>query len=334
MAKNKTFVLSTEDKNSKNIIIKTAGIILVDFLKNPRMFIDHIISSKGVAGKWLNVRVEDNRLLGDALFYTKNPDVAEIADKVENDFISGASIGGIPIEWHIEEINGVEIVVVTKFYLIEVSITAIPSNKSCLMLFDENHNMIEDWTFSFFKKDFEFKNHKPQKNNMDFKEVGKMLGLSETATEQEVKDALSSAKTAQANLESFKAQQEQAQKAKALKLVDDAIAENRLDANRKATLLKLAETDFALFEDTLSLLPKPVSLSDRLKTGGGSGGKRSDENSSWTYLDWEEKDPKGLQLMHNENPEQFEKLYQKEFGISVDDDFAKVKIGEAVKNKK
>ena len=62
---NKTFVVSDESVNSYGYTILTAGIDLSRFEKNPIMLLQH--DSKNIIGKWENVRIEDNKLLADAV---------------------------------------------------------------------------------------------------------------------------------------------------------------------------------------------------------------------------------------------------------------------------
>ena len=62
-----TFIVSDESLNSYGMVILTAGIDYADFARNPIMYYMHE-RSKGVVGRWENIRVEDNKLLMDAVF--------------------------------------------------------------------------------------------------------------------------------------------------------------------------------------------------------------------------------------------------------------------------
>ena len=51
----KEFLLSDETRNSYGLIIKTDGIKLDRFLRNPVMFLNHD-RQLGIAGRWENIR--------------------------------------------------------------------------------------------------------------------------------------------------------------------------------------------------------------------------------------------------------------------------------------
>lgn len=332
MAKKKSFVLSTEAINSNNIILMTAGLVLDDFLANPVMFADHRNSSFDVVGRWENIRIENGTLVADPVFDESDEAVLKLASKVQNDFVRAVSIGGRPLEWYFEDRNGIEVCICTKFHVLEASIVAIPSNKSCLRLYDNENKLLEKWVFSDLKT-FDFvvnKQPKTPTKMSDWKTIGKMLGLSDNVTEAEVMSVVEAGKKAQDDLAQLKTQQKNSQQQKASSMIDAAIAENRIDASKREKLVKLADMDFDLFEDTLGAIPKPASLSSIVRhsavvQGNGTGNGRD----LWTFADWEKKDPNGLSVLRSSNPRAFEALYESEYGVDFNTDIANVKgIGQ------
>jgi hypothetical protein len=127
-AKNNTFLLSDESVNSYGLIIKTDGINLKRFIKNPVMFYGHEID-RGLIGIWKNIKVIENKLFADAEFYDDEFSKT-IQRKVENGFLKGCSISINVIETQGNTI--------TKSELLEVSICDIPSNENALKLFYNN----------------------------------------------------------------------------------------------------------------------------------------------------------------------------------------------------
>lgn len=123
-----TFVLNDETKtNSYGFRIPNRGINLARFNDNPVMLNEHDNSTKGVIGKWANVRIEGHLLLADSDFDIAKPAAAEIAGQVERGYLKGASMG-VSFERanmklatdHVAELSPCE-----KY---ESSICAIPSN--------------------------------------------------------------------------------------------------------------------------------------------------------------------------------------------------------------
>lgn len=130
----KEFLLSDESLNSYGLIIRTSGIRLDRFLKNPVMYYGHD-RNLGVAGRWENLRFSDNKLYGLPVFDDIHEPGKSTKEKVESGFLKGASIG--IEECKIEIIRGVKTVV--NCSLVEVSICDIPSNENALQLY---HNDI------------------------------------------------------------------------------------------------------------------------------------------------------------------------------------------------
>ncbi len=329
MAKTKTFVLNTEAINSFNIILLTEGLVLDYFIKNPSLFIDHKVGAEDVAGRWENLRVEDGKFLGDSLFDLKDDFVAKIARKVDDGFINGASLGGRPIEWHFKEIDDVEVCICTKFYVLEASVVAIPSNKSCIRLYDTNNSVIENWTFSDLKK-LDFVNKTPVQK-MDFKKIALSLGLSETASEAEILAAVNSNNSASVQLADLQKKQKESQAGEIIQLMDKVEKINPALASMRQTYIQLGDTNFdlakATLEGLLTTAPVNVTLSDIAR------GKAFVHNTNlqlpqgketWTFSDWEKKDPTGLQQLQKSNPNGFEALYQQTYGVDFKTDISLV----------
>lgn len=329
MAKTKTFVLSTEAINSFNIILLTEGLVLDYFMSNPSLFIDHRVCAEDVAGRWENLRIEDKKFLGDPLFDLKDEVVSKIARKVDDGFINGASLGGRPIEFHFEEIDGVEVCICTKFYVLEASVVAIPSNKSCIRLYDSNNNIIENWTFSDLKKSIIF--NKPPVQKMDFKKIALSLGLSETASEAEILAAVNANNSASVQLADLQKKQKDSQVGEILQLMDKVEKVNPTFSAMRQTYIQLGDTNFELAKQTLEGLlataPANVTLSDIVRGRAvvpNANLQLPQGKENWTFADWEKKDPNGLQQLRSTNPNGFEALYAQTYGVDFKTDISLV----------
>lgn len=319
MAK-KSFILSTEEINCYNIRIKTAGIKLSQFNQNPIMLYMH--QRGNVIGGWENLRVEDSKLLGDADFDLEDVFAKNIARKVDRNYLRATSIGVTDYVYHFEKAGDTEILVMDECELYEVSIVDVPANRSALRLYDKDRKEID-----LSKGLMQFKlglieSPKPSKTNMDLKAMAKVFGLSEDATEEQITLAAQAAQKASADLVNMQNQQKEAQKKRAITLVDAAITEKRLDVTKKETFLKLAENNFELFEETLKSIPAPLSLKN---VANGTvelpvSVALSDEKKKWSYEDWRKNDPTGLLRLSKSDRETYEVLFEAEYGEKPEKD--------------
>ena len=129
-----TFVLSNDNLNRYGYRVKTDGILLKNFEKNPVLFYNHN-SYQMPIGRWENLRVLNGQLLGDAVFDENDEVALQVKSKVEQGILSAASIGYRVLELSEEDVvNGQTRPTVTKSEITEASIVAIPGNASALKL--------------------------------------------------------------------------------------------------------------------------------------------------------------------------------------------------------
>jgi hypothetical protein len=318
VAKIKTFTLSTETvmkMGTKRVLIKSDGLDLSCFSENPLMLADHDWTTGGIIGKWENIRVENGKLLANAKFSTKKAKAIELKDLSDDDFLNAVSIGGIPLECHIETIDNEEVLVCTKFLVLEASLCAVPMNKGCIAFYNQDYQPIEAWTFSDFVTPII--DQTTPNTDMDFEKFALAMGLPKTATEAEIMAKMSEANTAAANLLAFQNTQKANQKAEMEDVIASAIQENRMDVELKGFYLTASETDFAGAKKAVQELKAPVKLSDmtRQPVAGGASATLKD---NWTFSDYHKKG--GLDKL---SLEQQDALYLAEYGVSMkDDEFA------------
>jgi hypothetical protein len=315
MSKQKTCILSNGKINSKKMIIPTSAILLDDFLANPIVLKDHIRGTFNVLGRWQNIRIEAEQLLAEPEFDLGCADGKELARKVAAGFVKGISIMGEILEAHIELIDGAEIVVVTKFLLKEVSFVDIPSNKTCLVLCDKDMNVLTDWTFSDLTV-LEVEPQTKKTKKMDFKKIAIELGLSDDASEDEILSALKNQGTVVANFADQQKKQKEKQGLEIVQLFEQAVADNKIGADKREHFIKLGDLDFDTAKGILESLPKPQSLSSIARSGASTGmsaGNKTFEDhfraGTLVTLADSEKD----------------RLYKEWFGISMKDDTFAIK---------
>lgn len=217
-----TFVLSDESVNSHGNVVLTEGIDTTAFERNPVMLYMHNRNGN-VIGRWENIRKEDKRLLGDAVFDDSTELAATVKKQVEKGFLRSVSIGIEVIT--IEDLNGVQTIV--KSRLIEVSIVDIPSNKNAVKLCRRSGG------YAYNLKELENDNT-PE----DLKAaLIALLGLESGADDKDIIEAVKMA------LEGKETPEE---------AVDEAITNGYIDGAQRGTFIALARGNRGAFRDFIN----------------------------------------------------------------------------------
>lgn len=159
-------------------------------------------------------------------------------------------------------------------------------------------------------------------NKSEMKLVAKFLGLSEDATEQQIIDAMQK-------------RDDDAAKAAANLFVAMGEKSGQINAENKSKFEKLAQTDLSLAVDFLPSAEAPKAKSEKkedekedVKTDQHAslldaikslqkGSSESDTRAGWDWTRWSKEDPKGLEAMANQDPENAAKLLNKSYGLNV-----------------
>jgi HK97 family phage prohead protease len=312
------FKVSDESLNSYGFWVKTDGIDLSGF--TGVMLYDHDRNGKLPIGTWENTRNENGALLTDANFDQDDEFAKSVMAKVQKGIIKGASIGLNVIEFSNDPKlmkPGQKRPTVTKCSLEEISVTPFPSNKNALRL------MVDGKALNLSENNSEIENILPLiNNNVQMKQVALKLGLPETATEQEVVDAVTALEAKAAGLQT-------SLNAAFMKLGEVTGVIN--DSNRER-MTKLAKTDFEL---ALSFMDASTSsahsaeskaksekkeeksentlrLSDLIKDLKGTGNNEPEKDYDW----YQKNDPVTLSEMRTKEPDKFTKLFEKFYGTT------------------
>ncbi len=294
-----TFKLSDESLNSYGFWIRTSGIDLEQFKKNPVMLYDHRSYSMMPIGRWENIRIENDELLADAVFDQDDENAKLIESKVENGFLKGVSIG-----FDYKELSdsaqdlkpGQTRSTVTKSVIVEASITPFPSNSNALKL---HHN---GQIITLSADSAELNQAIPNLKQINMNEVKRLLGLSDNATERDIETAVAKLKT-----ERETAVNELA--ATRTERIDKLMKHADVTDENKESLRKLAETDFQLAEKTLELLSKKSTMPDknfRLSKGVAQPNTGTEE----TFDTLQKSNPERLSYLRDNEPETFKKLVE------------------------
>lgn len=132
-----------------------------------------------------------------------------------------------------------------------------------------------------------------------------VLGLSENSSEEQINAAIASH---QQKVEAMEQKEKSALKARAEKLVTDAVTAGKILGSEKEQYLQDAEANYDLTERMLAKIPAKGNL---VNTQAPEGSRLNATNDSWTFDDWRKKDPVGLIAMKKEDPEGYAQLQNK-----------------------
>lgn len=127
------FVLSDETRDRYGDVVKAAGWQLSWFRKNPIALFGH--SSGFPIGRWKNVRVENDKLVGQLEFAAEgtSPRIDELRSLVMQGVLRAVSVGFRPLEDEaIDEKNPYSGRRYTKQELLECSLVSVPANPAAL----------------------------------------------------------------------------------------------------------------------------------------------------------------------------------------------------------
>ena len=197
----KEVIISTEAVNSYGTRILTAGIDLEQYKRNPVLLWMHRRSyqdTAGPIGRIENLRREGDKLIGTPVFDANDPFAKQVESKWENGFLRMASAGLEPLEVSDDPalvFDGQTRATVTRSKLVEVSIVDIGSNDEALQLYQAGKLLTlaageEHPALPILKSNTDPEQSKGEDNNKQIKnkmnkEILTLLGLPETATEEQ-----------------------------------------------------------------------------------------------------------------------------------------------------
>ena len=321
----KPFVLNDEtQKNSHGFYLLNSGGQFDRFNDNPVMLDNHDMDR--LIGGWEKLRTESNCLMADPVFDDGTALGAERKGQVERGFLRGASPGIIPLEaeWRKNPVTGTEDLYVTRWEMVEASVTPIPSNAGALSLkiYDTKREPVREEDVRLHldhivKLSAQSKAPSiiPKPKLMDkitlSAEAALALGLPSADISTEALSAAvvkMSANLKAANDKVAKLEQEalEAIRSKAESLVGMAIDTGRITADVKDLYIELAISNYDLAEKTLKAIPEKITLSGKISPL--AGGSIPQDRAKWTLLKWLKEDPEELARIRTQEPETFEQI--------------------------
>lgn len=318
-------IITTSGLNCYGGRVLTSGGNLTQFEKNPVLLYMH---RRGFDGKTMpigrieNLRIDGDKLIGTPVFDEKDEFARQIGQKWEDDFLRMFSAGIEILETSTDQelmLPGQIRPTVTKWKLEEVSIVDIGGNDEALRLSYQGKilNLFagEDSDVLPILSDKEHAegtateasfNNQNKQMRMN-KEILQLLGLSETASEQEAVNALRLLKEKADRAESL-------QLASINALVDGAVADKRITADKKEHFVNLGKTSgIESLRTTLELMQpqqKPTEVI-RQRTDNPTGSEHK------TYAKLSDVPASEIPTLKESNPTEYARLYKAEYDVDV-----------------
>ena len=320
-------VISDENLNSFGFWVKTDGIDISQFEKNPILLWMHNRAFRGTKDEVLPIgRVEDLKFENGALtglpVFDQNDEFAKtIESKWEAKILNMCSPGLQPVELSEapEFLKSGQIrPTLLKSKLRELSIADLGSNDNALALalYDNDGQLItlSDGVENDLLK-FLSNNENSNENQTKMKTIALALGLLESATEAEINVQLTALQNENKQLKDAQTAREladkTAQQAQAVALVDAAVKEGRINATAKESFLKLFANDFESAKLSLDAIPKRQDVAGAIANNEGGD---SSKTASFQKLSWDELDKQGkLEIVKLSYPELFAEKFKEKF---------------------
>lgn len=337
------FVVSDESVNRYGWRLLVAGIDTEGFLKNPVCCVQHNTWLIPV-GKWKNLRVDGQKLLGTVEFDRNDDDAVKLYWKYKDGYMNAVSLNVVPVEESDDAsmlIKGQKYPTLVRSELLEISLVTLPGQKNAvklshldgseykLHLITKKEMAKEEKTVEQLQKDLDAANKLNAENLIAIHKARGVVQDGETASLQTL--ALSNYDAVKQMLEArtvaappAETRIDAADEAKALALVKLHLDRGAIGADQQKIYEAAAKADYEGARKELEAKPGRDGL-NTFVAGLGAGGDKGagDERSKWGYLDWYKKDPEGLRLMEEKEPEKHRQLAadfateSKKMGISI-----------------
>lgn len=301
------FHICDNSVNRQGWRLMVEGIDLSGFLANPVCIVKHETSSIPV-GKWKNVRVEGEKLLGTVEFDKNDEFAVKLYWKYKDGFMNAVSLHVMPIEESDDpklSLPGQRYSTVTKSDLWEISLVTVPGNKNAVKL-----STAEGGTYKLNVISTNPNQKMAEEKKVETKDGNEVETLKlqvERLTKQNAKNLVD------LHVNRGVVQKEEIESVTALAEQNYELVEKMLSARTVPTAEKKADDDSEKQEEkTTAVQVEGKKLEEKILsiTTGAEGDKTKNENdrSTWGYNDWFKKDPEGLTLMAEKEPEKFKKL--------------------------
>lgn len=327
-------IISTSRLNSYGSRVITAGIDITQYVKNPVLLWMHRRSfhegNPLPIGRVENLHFDGDALKGTPIFDVNDPFAKQVADKYENGFLKMCSAGLDIIETSVDPqhlLPGQTRATVLRCKLTEVSIVDIGSNDDALQLMNSGQLLtlaageasealpLLELTKAAEKTDNP-DGEKPEdniNNNSNNKRMKKetlqLLGLPETATEEQAHEAVQLLKN--------KADKAQSMELAAITAaVDQAVKDKRITEAKRDHFMELGKSvGVQQLTATLECMPPATKPLNLINQTNGSNGQPAGGHQTYAKLSDVPADK--IEALKAEQPQEYARLYKEEYGVDL-----------------
>lgn len=301
--------ISNDSLNSYGFRVLTSGLDVAQYNRNPVLLYMH--ERGNVVGYVKDLKVENNEVTGELMFDC----ASELSQRCKKQFEFGSLrmvSAGLDILETSEDasvlVQGQTRPTITKSKLFEVSVADVGANDDALVLHKDGKRITlgrdGDCPLPLLNI------NKQKTEEMENKTIALNLGLPETATEVEISAKIAELNAVKEQNASLLQEKEKLTLARINSLVEQAIADKRIELNNKDQFVELGKKIGAEeLEKTLKAMHPAVKLSSVL---GHQGGAPTGEQK---FTKLSEVPADQMATLRLENPEEYKRLYKAEYGI-------------------
>jgi hypothetical protein len=303
-------ILNTSSVNRYGYRVLTAGINIKPYLGNPILYWIHDLK-KFPIGKIKDLKIDGDVLSGIPVFDCITEESRIVKAQWEAFTLNACSIGFLPLKENADPsqiLKGQKYATVEESELLETSIVGVPANSEALAL-----------DFNFSKQPSLLPIHNQKSDEMDFKKIALILGLADTATEEQILQKIGELQNGENDailqLGIEKGVVNDANKS----IYTDAIAAN--SAQVKTYFLSIASavaTENVAPATPAAVTPNPTTpAAPTVRTLAQQVAQvrtldappaTTNERASWDYGKWKAEDAAGLRQLQLSKPSEYDKL--------------------------
>lgn len=308
MAKHK-FIISDETENQHGFIFLNSTLDFSVFNKNPVCLFMHDLQSV-ILGMWSPPILEeiDGRecWTAELTFDSEDEDVKKVEGKVSRGFLKAVSLGA-NVKGGFEKKG--EKIYAKKGVVHEISLVTVGSNGGSVKLFHSDGKLMDE-TEVKLSLNLDQDNQNQNTNMKDLKDVAVTLGLTETATAQEISETIVNLKAETGFKQKFEDLEKKVAESNQKAFVDAVelkIAQNAIPAPKKDYFVKLYAVSPELAEQGLADYEAPKDLT---AVAGKESGSLVTLSAEFDKLETSGE----LVELSAKNPIRFKELYKAKFG--------------------
>lgn len=302
--------------NSYGFRVLTEGIDISQYQRNPILLWMHTRPYRGTTdevlplGRIENLRIEGDNLIGTPIFDESDEFARKVKAKWDSGILKMVSAGLKVIEESSEPsvlLQGQQYATVSKSKLMEVSIVDIGSNDDALVLYDDKDSIINLTLSSRDKIGLTPITNTLTAIQMDIKQIALALGLTDSATEQEVLQQVAQLRRTADEVRTLRQEAEDRTNNAIIALVDSAISDGKFTADKKNHFVELGKkVGLQSLQETIGLM-NPAQRPSNVITPSST--------TVAEYKTLRDVPLDKIEALRKDSPQEYKKLYKAEYGI-------------------